>query len=93
MLIKVFYIACEKVCGDSLVSLRFPCMLRQQSVFDILLLGFQQYLYAHLYFAFRLCLLAQTFMFHLQVFCFITICIIVQPVMSCLEVHLLYMKK
>lgn len=40
-----------------------------------------------------LCLLAQTFMFHLQVFCFITICIIVQPVMSYLEVHLLYMKK
>lgn len=51
---RSFYIACEKVCGDSLLSLRFPCTLRQQSVFDTLLLGFQQFLYAHLYFAFRL---------------------------------------
>lgn len=50
MLIKVFLH--EKACGDSLLLLRSLCMLRQQSVFGIPLLGFRQYLYAPLYFAF-----------------------------------------
>lgn len=71
------------------------------------ILGFQQYLYAHLYFAFRSMSIGSNFYvlpthtlmhdpfiavfsFGGVSFCFVcTICIIVQPVMSYLEVHLL----
>lgn len=83
-------------------------MLRQQSVFGTLRLGFQQYLYTHLYFTFRFVSMGSNFyvlpththmvpLFQsslLVMLCFVcTIYIIVQLSMSYLEVHLLYMDK
>lgn len=52
MVIKVSGLAQKKACGDSSHPLKSLCTVRQQSVSDTLLLGFQKYLYAHLCFDF-----------------------------------------